>query len=116
MQKEQHEENKHTMDDIDNALDNIVAQTDVQVDNAHQVNTELQEQNVVIDDVNNHMDGTTGNLDKTTKRLKKVEKLTLTCGNIVLFIIMGVLLIIILIIIIFGGMICDSFNCKNKKK
>lgn len=115
MAMQAHEENKEMMQNIDNVLDVMVDQTSTQVVNAKDINTELKEQDKIIDNVNDHMDTTTNNLDKATDRLKKLQTIGGGFG-LMKIIIMVLLLLLILVVLIAGPKICDMMNCPKSKK
>lgn len=115
MAMQAHEENKQMMADIDNVLDIMVDQTSTQVQNAQDINTELKEQDQMIDNINDHMDKTTDNLDKATNRLKDLQKIGGGFG-LMKIIIMLLLLILIILVLALGKTLCKSFGlpCKDK--
>lgn len=91
----QHEANKAAMQDIDNGLDALVSITGQMSENATAIGQELDDQNAMLKDTNEHMDKTDENINKATDKLVKLQK---TGGSaITSYIVMAILIILILL-------------------
>ena len=93
----QHEANKQKMAQADKSLDILVGMTGTMVTKAGEINTELKDQNQMIDKTNEKMDTADEGIVKVTE---KVNKLANQKSSIVSWIIAALELIALIIILV----------------